>query len=174
VTSTGADAETAALTVGYSDNVVVGTATASATFAGDANHTGSSNATTFDITKAPTTTVVTCPAGPYTYTGLAQTPCSASVTGAALSLTPAPSYADNTAAGTATASYTYVPDANHTGSGDSQTFTIDPATLTVTPDPQSRTYGQAAPVYTFSVTGFRNLETPATADGYLNNVGPAP
>ncbi len=37
----------------------------------------------------------------------------------------------------------------------------------MTPDPQSRTYGQAAPVYTFSVTGFRNLETPATADGYV-------
>lgn len=40
-----------------------------------------------------------------------------SITGAAgLSLTQTPSYANNTNAGTATASYTYAGDANHFGS----------------------------------------------------------
>ena len=51
-TSTGADAEGAALSVSHSGNVNVGTANASATFLGDANHTGSSNSATFAITKA--------------------------------------------------------------------------------------------------------------------------
>src|SRR5207302_1543621 len=50
------------------------------------------------------------------------------VTGAGgLSLTPAPTYTNNTNAGTATASYTYAGDANHTGSSDTKNFTIDKA-----------------------------------------------
>ena len=60
------------------------------------------------------------------------------------------------------------------GTADNYTFdvtatallTVSPATLVVTPDPQSRTYGQAAPAYTFGVTGFQNSENAATADGY--------
>ena len=60
-----------------------------------------------------------------TYTGSAQTPCSATVTGAGgLSLSPTPSYSNNTNAGTATASYTFAGDTNHTGSSDSKNFTI--------------------------------------------------
>jgi hypothetical protein len=47
-------------------------------------------------------------------------------------LSPNPSYSNNTNAGTATASYTYGGDANHTGSSDSKNFTIDKATATVT------------------------------------------
>ena len=39
------------------------------------------------------------------------------------------SYTNNTNAGTATASYTYAGDANHTGSTDAKTFTIDKAAL---------------------------------------------
>jgi hypothetical protein len=50
-----------------------------------------------------------------------------SVTGDALSLTPTPSYENNTNAGTAKASYTYPGDDNHTGSSGSKNFTIDPA-----------------------------------------------
>jgi hypothetical protein len=53
------------------------------------------------------------------------------VTGAGgLSLTPAPTYNNNTNAGTATASYTYSGDANHTGSNDSKSFTIDKRDVT--------------------------------------------
>ncbi len=45
---------------------------------------------------------------------------------------PDPTYVDNTDAGTATASYTYAGATNHTGSTDSESFTIDPRALVVT------------------------------------------
>jgi hypothetical protein len=87
----------------------------------------------WSIALASSTTTVTCPAGPYTYNGAAQTPCSVTVTGAGgLSLTPTPSYSNNTNAGPATASYTYVPDANHSGSNNSAGFTILQAPVTAT------------------------------------------
>ncbi|HET9757245.1 MAG TPA: PxKF domain-containing protein [Candidatus Limnocylindrales bacterium] len=47
--STGADGEGGSLTVSYDDNVNAGLVTASATFAGDANHTGNSDTDTFTI-----------------------------------------------------------------------------------------------------------------------------
>jgi hypothetical protein len=53
------------------------------------------------------------------------------VTGANLSLTLTPAYVNNVNAGTATASYTFDGDDNHTGSSDSKTFTIIKATPTV-------------------------------------------
>ncbi len=63
----------------YTANTDAGTATADASWTGDANHTGDTGTATFTIDKAPSTTTVTCPAGPYTYSGTAQEPCSASV-----------------------------------------------------------------------------------------------
>jgi len=41
------------------------------------------------------------------------------------------------------------------------------STLTVTPDAKSRTYGDAAPTYTFDVTGFILGDTAGTAAGYV-------
>src|SRR5437879_11463849 len=79
----------------YANNTNVGTATASYTYAGDSNHEGSSDSKNFEITKASSVTTVTCPASD-TYTGAALTPCSVTVTGANLSLTPTASYANNT------------------------------------------------------------------------------
>ena len=117
----------------YGSNTDVGEANADATWTGDANHTGSTGSATFDITPAPSVTTVTCTAGPFTYTGSPQTPCSVSVTGVGgLSLTPTPAYSNNTNAGTATASYNFTGDANHTGSNDSEDFTIGQAPSTVT------------------------------------------
>src|SRR5947208_16061223 len=58
---------------------------------------------------------------------MALTPCSVTVTGANLSLTPAANYANNTNAGTATASYTYAGDPNHDGSSDTKNFEITKA-----------------------------------------------
>ncbi|MDX6481457.1 MAG: hypothetical protein QOG85_1967, partial [Gaiellaceae bacterium] len=55
---------------------------------------------------------------------------------------------------------------NYSFSYNTANLTVTKAALTVTPDPQSRTYGQAAPSYTFSVTGFKNGETAGTASGY--------
>jgi hypothetical protein len=117
------------------------------------------------IDKAPSVTTVTCPAGPYIYTGLPQTPCSATVTGAGgLSLTPTPDYSNNTNAGTATASYTYAGDLNHTGSSDSKNFTINKALLTVTADNQSIIFGQPLPTFTFQYSGFVNGEGSSVVD----------
>jgi hypothetical protein len=50
-------------------------------FCRDDNHTGSNDSQDFSIGKASSTTVVTVGA-PFTYTGLAQTPATVSVTGA--------------------------------------------------------------------------------------------
>ena len=117
----------------YANNTDAGTATASYSYAGDANHSASSDSKTFTIDKAPSTTVVTIVGGPFTYTGAAQTPATVAVTGAGgLSLTPLAVYANNTDAGTATASYSYAGDANHDGSSDSETFTIGKASSTTT------------------------------------------
>ena len=131
-TVTGAGGLNQAVPVTYGDNTNAGTATASYTYAGDANHYGSSDLKNFEIDRATTTTVVTCPSS-VTYDGSAQEPCNVLVTGAGgLSLTPTPGYSTNINAGTATASYTYAGDANHTGSSDSKNFTIDKATTTTT------------------------------------------
>jgi len=61
------------------------------------------------------------------------------------------------------------------GSADDYTFnttataqlTVSAKVLTVTPDAKSRTYGDAAPTYTFNVTGFANGDTAGTAAGYV-------
>jgi hypothetical protein len=146
----------------YADNVNSGTATASYTFAGDANHLGSNGSDTFVIGKAASTTTVTCTAGPFIYNGSAQTPCSVSVTGAGgLNLTPAPSYENNVGAGTATAAYTYAGDANHTGSDDSKQFTIGKAssTTTVTCPAAAQPYtGSAITPCTAAATGAGGLD----------------
>src|SRR5207253_127014 len=78
---TGAGGLSQSLTVSYLNNTAAGTATASASFAGDANHTASSDSKTFTIDKVASTTAVVCPAN-VPYTGAAQEPCTASVTGA--------------------------------------------------------------------------------------------
>jgi hypothetical protein len=152
-----------------------GTASASYNYAGDANHTISSDLKTFTIDPASSTTTVTCPVIAQTYTGLAITPCSVTVTGAGgLSLTPAPVYLNNVGAGTGTASasYNYAGDANHTISSDLKTFTIDPASsmTTVTCPVIAQTYtGSAITPCSVTVTGAGGLSlTPDPS--YANNV----
>src|SRR5581483_9798704 len=51
-------------------------------FEGNTNYKASAGTVHDQIDKAGSTTTVTCPAGPYTYDGTAQTPCSAAVAGA--------------------------------------------------------------------------------------------
>src|SRR5206468_1450839 len=78
--------------------------TATATFAGDTNHNGSSDNKSITIAKAASITAVGCPAS-VVYSGLAQTPCTAMVNGVGgLNLTPMPTYSSNIYAGPATAS----------------------------------------------------------------------
>jgi Uri superfamily endonuclease len=169
-TATGAGGLSVSVTVVYGNNTNAGTATADATYTGDPNHNGSSaTQATFIIDKANTTTVVSCPVSE-TYTGSAITPCSVTVTGANLSQTPTPDYSNNINVGTATASYTYVPDGNHNGSSDSKNFAITKAdTTTVVSCPASETYtGSAITPCTVAVTG-ANLSLAPTPD-YLNNI----
>ena len=84
---------------------------------GRLNHTGNNASEDFEIGKAETTTTVTCPAGPYTYDGSAQEPCSARVAGpGGLDEADSVTYQNNTNAGTATANATYAGAVNHSGS----------------------------------------------------------
>jgi len=140
------------------------THTAAGTYATDAwtftdttlNYKNASGTVSDAIGTAPSVTTVTCAAGPFTYNGAAQTPCSATVTGAGgLSLTPTPDYANNTDAGTATASYTYAGDANHTSSSDSKTFTIAKAAATISVTPYSVTYDGNAHTATGTAKGVK-------------------
>jgi hypothetical protein len=78
-------------------------------------------------------------------------------------LSPAVNYSNNTGAGQATASYTYAGDANHTGSSDSTTFTIDKATLTVKAEDATKLLGAANPTFNAGYSGFVNGETLATS-----------
>ena len=166
VSVTGAGGLSLSPTPIYTLNTDVGTATASYTFAGDANHTGSSDSDHLRHHRPRSTTVVTCPAS-VVYDGSAQTPCTVSVTGAGgLSLSPTPIYTLNTDVGTATADYTYAGDANHTGSSDSTTFDITQATsTTVVTCPASVVYdGSAQTPCTVSVTGAGGLSLSPTPD----------
>src|SRR4029078_1054846 len=120
-----------------------------------------SDSKNFTIDKAPSVTVVTIVGGPFTYTGSPITPATISVTGAGgLNLSPTADYANNTNAGTATASYTFAGDANHESSSDSKNFTIDKAasvtTVTIVGGPFTYT-GSAQTPATVSVTGAGGL-----------------
>lgn len=128
-TVTGANSFSQPVPVTYTANTDVGTVTASAAFAGTAAHKQSSASVTFDITKAASTTTLDCPES-VAFSGSAHEPCTAIVSGPGLDTSVAPTYVDNTNAGTATASATFAGDANHTGSGDTRTFEIDPAQAT--------------------------------------------
>ena len=117
-----------------------------------------------------TATSIVCAAA--TYTGSALTPCTVTVSAVTgLTLHPTASYSNNTAAGTATASYTYPGDSTHLGSTATVTFTIDKAssTSTVTCNPSTITYtGSAFTPCSVSVTGAGGLNTTGTVV-YSNN-----
>jgi len=98
--------------------------TASASFAGDGNHTGSSDSKDFTISPAGSLTTVTCPAS-VVFTGVALAPCTAVATGAGgLNAGLGVNYLSNLNPGIATANASYPGDANHTGSAGSATFVI--------------------------------------------------
>src|SRR5204862_19201 len=124
---TGAGGLSQSLGVDYGNNKDAGTATASAAYAGDANHNGSSDSKTFAIDKAPSAVTVTCPDA-RVYTGSAIEPCTAKATGAgALDQAIAVSYSSNVGAGTASASASYAGGANHLPSSGSAAFTTTKA-----------------------------------------------
>lgn len=118
----------------YASNTNAGPATVSATYAGGGNWLGStSGSVEFTIAKAPTSTVLSCPAS-VTYSGSAQTPCTSLTTGAgALSdATAAKTYDSNTNAGTATVIAAFAEGGNYLGSADTATFAITKLATSVT------------------------------------------
>jgi hypothetical protein len=118
--------------------------TATGTYAGDANHTGSSNTASITITKAGSTVAVT--GGSFVYdttahaaTGLASTTAGSltNSTDVAITYTGSCSVAPTTVAegSTCTATGTYAGDANHNGGSNTASITITKATQTVTLSP---------------------------------------
>jgi hypothetical protein len=113
------------------------------------------------VGQAPSVVTVTCSPTSVAYTGAAQTPCTATVTGDGLTTINVPAasltFANNINAGTvanptASASYTWTGDANHTGNTGSATFTITPAAITITANNQTKTYGTALNLGTTAYT----------------------
>jgi hypothetical protein len=165
---------------------------ASATFGGDANHTGSSDSKDFSINKAGSTTSVACTGSPFTYSGSAQG-CTASwatmsadtgggpVTPVTYSGRNATTYGPLTTAptnaGDYAASATFGGDANHTGSSSSVNFSINKANptctisgYTVTYDGSSHTAsGSCTGVGGSSLSGLDKSATTHTAPGTYNN-----
>ena len=94
---------------------------------------------TYDFEPGSSTVTVTCGAGPYTYNGLSQNPCTAYYVTSDDPMTQVPlmvSYTpDDINAGPGTANATWAGDDNHTGSTNSDTFTINkaPASVVVMP-----------------------------------------
>ena len=128
--------------------------------AGASNYTLTQPTLSANITQAGSTVTVVCPVS-VVYTGLPQTPCTASWTstgadaeGAALSV----SHSGNVNVGTANASATFLGDANHTGSSNSATFAITKATLDVDAQDASKTYGDLDPAFGYELSGFVNGE----------------
>ncbi len=107
------------------------------------------------IAQATSSVTVTCPSS-VTYTGSPQTPCIASYTTSDnLSGSLTVNYANNTNAGTATASSTYSGDSNHAPSSNSATFTINnPVPTTTSISPTSTTAGGSSFVLTVNGTNF--------------------
>ena len=100
----------------------------------DTNYLGGSATGTLIIDQASSSVTLTCPSS-VPYNGAAQTPCTASVTGAGgltQSLTSAIAYTNNTAIGTATASASYAGDTNHKASSNTVTFAISGAAIVAT------------------------------------------
>jgi hypothetical protein len=150
---------------GVVDYIGAGTCTLQASVTQGTNHLAATGAQqSFTIDQASSTTTVTCGPGPFVYNGSAHTPCSVSVTGAGgLDLSPTPDYSNNVNAGTATASYRFLGDANHTGSSDSENFTIDKKQLSVNANNQSTVYGDSNLPASYELSGFENGETAASA-----------
>ena len=98
---------------------------------------------TLIIDKATSSVTLTCPPS-VAYTGAAQTPCTATYSGAGgLSGTPTITYSNNTNPGTATASASYAGDSNHTASSNTVNFAISGAPVSATAGSYSGTYDGA-------------------------------
>jgi predicted outer membrane repeat protein len=116
------------------------------------DYTLTAQAGTYSITPATSQTIVSCPSN-VVYTGAAQTPCTAVVTGVGgLSQSVTVTYTPNANVGLVTASATFSGDANHTGSGGGASFHITPAPLTLTAGSYTGVYDGSAHALSGCVT----------------------
>ncbi len=128
------DGLSGSLTPTYSNNTNAGIASASASYTGDADHAASNNSANFTISQVSSTVAVTCPVAAQPFTGSAQTPCTAEVTGIGMTpvdVTASIVYSNNTNVGAATADVSWPGDINHTGNTGSGGFVIGQASSTV-------------------------------------------
>ena len=140
----------------------------SANYAAQGNFAASSATGNLHVNKASSTTTVTFEAGPYTYRGTAFT-ATAAVTGVGgLNQPVTVSYSGDclnvTVANGCTATANFAGDANHNGSSDSKSITIEKAssTTTVTFEAGPYTYRGTAFTATAAVTGVGGLNQPVT------------
>jgi hypothetical protein len=152
--ATGAGGLNQPLSPGYSSNTNVGTATASAAFAGDANHSGSSGSSTFQITLATSGTSVSCPAS-VAYNGAIQNPCSATASGVGLSQSVPVVYSPATVrnGGAYSAGATFAGDGNHTGSSGVAGFSITTLPASATAGSATMNLGGTVPALPCVVGG---------------------
>jgi hypothetical protein len=142
--------------------------TAHWTFAGNTDYKAAAGDATITITQAPSSVAITCPAG-VTYNGMAQTPCSANVTGINLSQILAVVYMSNTNAGLASASAAFAGDNNHTGNTNSTTFMISPAptSASVSTSPNPSNWGDVVTL-TATVSNTNNQALPTGNVSFYN------
>ncbi|MEP6629153.1 MAG: PxKF domain-containing protein [Lapillicoccus sp.] len=170
-TTTGAGDFSATPTLSFTNNTNAGTASVTATYAGDGTggHLPSSKTATFTIAKAPTSLSVSC--GIQVFTGAPIEPCGISVGGVG-TLTGVTSaiYTDNVNVGPASVTVSYPGDANHESATATGTFAITPAPVVVTVTcPASADFtGTPLTPCTATVTG-PLLSTTATVT-YTDNV----
>jgi hypothetical protein len=169
--STGTDGEGAALTPTYSNNTNVGTANASATFAGDANHTGNSNSANFEITKATLSVNAdhmvktfgqSDPAPTWTYSGFVNSegPTPAGLSGAASCSYAAHSNDAATYNSIITCAPGTLSSTNYDfATGSLGNLTINAKDVTVTAENKARYYGESDPPFTFTVSGLVSPDT---------------
>ncbi|HVM04742.1 MAG TPA: Ig-like domain repeat protein [Acidimicrobiales bacterium] len=172
--ATGAGMDPVALNVTYENNTNAGTATASATWAGDANHTGSTNSASFEITPAGSGLVVDAKTSTYseqavdvTFTATVSNTSTAapvnegtvtfavkqgattlaagtSATVAAGAASKVLSLPAGTAAGSYTIEAAYNPGPNFNPSSGSSTLTVGERATTTTAQAAGATFGDAS------------------------------
>jgi hypothetical protein len=143
-----------------------------AVFAGTPAFIASTGSADLTVTKAATTTTISCTDAPFTYTGWAIEPCTATVTGPGGLDEPVDvTYGDNVNAGEVTADATYDGDSNYAASQASTTFEIGKATTSISlVCPGTHTYtGWAIEPCTATVTGPGGLDEPVDVT-YGSNV----
>ena len=161
-------------TVEYANNTNAGNATATVSFIGKYDAGASTLSKEFVIDKAP----LTVTAKPKTIT-YGDAPANDGVEYAGFVnsenesvLTGTVDYAYNYTQFGNVGSYTITPSGLSSSNYDitftAGTLTVNKATLTITADNKSVRYGEAAPEYTVSYSGFVNSETASVLGGFLN------